>query len=293
MISLPKPPYIPAGLRIVLSLSLFDFGLFGKSASQTSITAKRIDIKWLIPRYRQCLRMCIAPGNLPVDAIANVRSLWGEEYYADATIKMGQKTWHVHRVVVCKQSKYFEKAFEGGFKASEPELATSAADRSSEFLEEDVDAMLKYLYFHKLEMHQQKDPITTFVVADYFQVTSLRAKAINELTMGLGQLAKKKYFANFKKWSHLILEQHADTQLERTMIKVIAENLQMVMHESGAWDELTDAYPLLCKKVLAEMIPKPTEADTVKRPAGVAFDDTYHLRSGSNKRGFRPGSTFY
>ncbi|KAK2611763.1 hypothetical protein N8I77_005087 [Diaporthe amygdali] len=203
-------------------------------------------------------------------------SLWGEENYADATIKMGEKIWRVHRLVVCKQSKYFEKALEG-----------------SEFLEEDVNAMLKYLYFHELELSQQKDPITTFVVADYFQVTSLRTKAINELTMGLGQLAKKKYFSNFKKWSHLILGQHADTQLERTMIKVIAENLQMVMHESGAWDELTDAYPLLCKKVLADMTPKPTETDVVKRPAGVAFDDTYHLRSGSNKRGFRPGSTFY
>jgi hypothetical protein len=37
---------------------------------------------------------------------------------SDARITMGQRTWHVHRWVICKQSEYFEKALEGNFKAS-------------------------------------------------------------------------------------------------------------------------------------------------------------------------------
>lgn len=31
---------------------------------------------------------------------------------------MGQKSWPIHRLVVCKQSRYFEKAFEGHFVVS-------------------------------------------------------------------------------------------------------------------------------------------------------------------------------
>lgn len=41
--------------------------------------------------------------------------MWGEQQFSDATIIMGQKIWHVHRWVICKQSKYFEKALEGHF----------------------------------------------------------------------------------------------------------------------------------------------------------------------------------
>lgn len=55
-------------------------------------------------------------------SIAKFSSLWGEELFADATIVMGQKTWHVHRCVICRQSKYFEKALEGKFQVSKANL---------------------------------------------------------------------------------------------------------------------------------------------------------------------------
>lgn len=150
--------------------------------------------------------------------------------------------------------------------------------------------MLRYLYHQELETHQKKDPIATFLVADYFQVTALRAKASDQLSMGLKDLALKKYFVNFKKWCHIVLGQHSGTPLEDTVIKVVAENLQMVMHESGAWNELTDAYPKLAKKVLEVICPKPEPVTTFKRPAGVAFDDTLQSGRSTRSHGFRHGS---
>lgn len=207
---------------------------------------------------------------------------------------MGQKVWHVHRWVICRQSPYFEKALEGAFMVSmtfEPleiqNLWELLTDRwtsqesktntinltGSQFLEEQVDGMLKYLYFDALDNRQKKDPIATFMVADYFQVASLRTKAADELGTMLQSLTLKKWFVGFKELCHIVLGQHAGTHLEQTVLKIMADNIQMVMHESGAWDEFTDTYPSLAKKILEVIYPKPVLA-IVKRPAGVAFDDT-------------------
>lgn len=223
---------------------------------------------------------------------------------------MGQKVWPVHRWVICQQSTYFEKALEGQFmvittnltfgleklltsrwKSQESQSKTIDLT-GSQFLEEQVDGMLKYLYHQELDTRQKKDPIATFLVADYFQVTALRAKASEELSKGLKDLALKKYFVNFKKWCHIVLGHHPDTPLEDTVIKVVADNLQMVMHESGAWNELTDAYPKLAKKVLEVICPKPEPATTFKRPAGVAFDDTLQSGRSTRSHGLRHGSGY-
>lgn len=142
--------------------------------------------------------------------------------------------------------------------------------------------MLKYLYFNELDNRQKKDPIAAFMVADYFQVASLRTKAADELSKGMKELASKKFFVNFKTYCHIVLGNHAGTHLEETVIKVVADNLEMVMHESGAWGELTDTYPKLAKKVLAVLCPKPAPLTVIKRPAGVAFDDT--LESGRSSK---------
>lgn len=227
---------------------------------------------------------------------------------------MGQKVWHVHRWVICQQSPYFEKALEGEFMVSMTPHAlglkhlwnlltgrwTSQESKNktinltgSQFLEEQVDEMLKYLYFNELDNRQKKDPIGAFMVADYFQVASLLTKAADQLSKGLKDLASKKFFVGFKDYCHIVLGQHPGTHLEETVIKVIADNLPMVMHESGAWGELTDAYPKLAKKVLAVICPKPAVLTGIKRPAGLAFDDT--LQSGRPSKGLalRSGSIYY
>lgn len=149
----------------------------------------------------------------------------------------------------------------------------------SDFLEEHVDGMLKFLYFQELDKRQKKEPIAAFLVADYFQVAPLRIKAAEQLNKGLRDLTDQKYFVNFRQYCHIVLGQHPGTPLEQAVIKVISDNIWMIIHDSGVWDELTGAYPSLGTKVLNMIYAKPVPpAIGVKRPAATAFDDT--LQSG-------------
>lgn len=152
--------------------------------------------------------------------------------------------------------------------------------------------MLRYLYFSQLDTHQKKDPIATFMVADYFQVASLRTKAADELGTNLQSLTQKKWFVGFKQLCHIVLGQYAGTRLEQTVVKIIADNIQMVMHESGAWAELTDSYPSLAKKVLEVIYPMPVSGNPFKRSAGAAFDDTLLQVRPGKSRGRRTNYTY-
>lgn len=220
---------------------------------------------------------------------------------------MGEKTWHVHRWVICEQSKYFEKALEGKFKVRVAKLSSTLenllTDRcasqesnsktidltDSQFSEQQVDLMLKYLYLKKLDPAQKKKPIKTFLVADYFQVTALRDRAAEELSTHLNSLKLKKHFADFNDCCFIVLVQHPGTHLEKIVVKVIADNIDWVMHESGGWDALTTSYPSLAKKVLEVLYPSPEAMTFVKRPAGVAFDDTLQPAKAKKGPGYRPG----
>ncbi|KAH8787905.1 hypothetical protein F5883DRAFT_707030 [Diaporthe sp. PMI_573] len=199
-----------------------------------------------------------------------VNSSWDEDAFADATIIMGQKKWRVHRVIICKQSQYFKKALEGHFMEAKTKTINLTG---SSFLEEEVDGLLKYLYTRQLSPRQSVNPIRTYVVADYFQVWELRAKATKQASNELQKLLKWEYFVNFRERCHTVLGEYPDTHLEATVLKVIADNILVVMYESKAWDELTAAYPRLPKKVLDVLYPKPEPNTGVKRAASVAFDD--------------------
>lgn len=227
-----------------------------------------------------------------LDGIAKAHSSWDEDAFADATIIMGQKKWRVHRVIICKQSQYFAKALEGHFMVSPADRMAQSAKllltkelknkeaktktinlTGSSFLEEEVDGLLKYLYTRQLSPRQSVNPIRTYVVADYFQVWELRAKATKQASNELQKLLKWEFFVNFRERCHTVLGEYPDTHLEATVLKVIADNILVVMYESKAWDELTAAYPRLPKKVLDVLYPKPEPNTGVKRAASVAFDD--------------------
>lgn len=116
--------------------------------------------------------------------------------------------------------------------------------------------------------------IRTYVIADYFQVMELRGKAAAGANSELRKLLVKKWFVNFKDWCQLVLAEHPNTQLETTVLNVIADNIQVVMYESGTWNDLITAFPDLAPKVLEALFPKPKPATGFKRSAGLAFDDT-------------------
>ncbi|KAG8157259.1 hypothetical protein KVR01_012967 [Diaporthe batatas] len=211
---------------------------------------------------------------------ALVNKLWGDDEFADATIVMGQKTWRVHRAIICNQSQYFAKALEGHFMEAKSKTINLM---SCDFLEEEVDSLLKYLYRRQLDENQKRQPLRAFVVADYFQVKELRNKAAEEASRALRKLIINKRFINYKEMCRTVLGSYPDTLLEEVIIKVIADNIEVVMYErDAAWDELTAAYPSLAKKVLPVLFPQPPPPPPaplagIKRFASVAFDDYMRL----------------
>ncbi|KAI3392945.1 hypothetical protein diail_4962 [Diaporthe ilicicola] len=192
--------------------------------------------------------------------LPSIKTLWGDERFADATVVMGNKTWHVHR-----------------WESKDKKINLTG----SPFPEADIDDMLRYLYFHELDKHQISNPIAAFVVADYFQVEPLCAILANQLSVGLEELIRKKFWVNFKGWCKRALGKHEGTPLERKVIGILANNIDTVMHESGAWDELTNDFPDLAKKILGELIPNsPSSATNLKRRALVTFNENQLAWSG-------------
>ena len=47
-----------------------------------------------------------------------VLRLFVDERYSDLTVQCGDKTWKVHKAIVCPQSEFFAKACDKGFKVS-------------------------------------------------------------------------------------------------------------------------------------------------------------------------------
>lgn len=68
-------------------------------------------------------------------------SIFKSGEYHDLTIRSGDRSWKVHRAIICPQSKYFTKACSGGFKEAETREIVLEGDEPVL-----VDMMLHYLY---------------------------------------------------------------------------------------------------------------------------------------------------
>ncbi|KAK7733671.1 hypothetical protein SLS53_008138 [Cytospora paraplurivora] len=223
--------------------------------------------------------------------------LWGDDKFADATIIMGNKVWRIHRWVVCQQSDYFMKAYEGDFKDCKESVDKTIDLSNGEFTEEEVNSMLKFLYTHELERHQKSKPLETAIIADYFQVQALQSKALQELKGGLRKLIVGGNFVNFKRWAFRILKDHSNTDIEQALVTATASNLQDVLYNSilpATWNEIVQRHPFFANKVLLAVFPRRETAGAVgtkpsswKRVAGVAFDDHHVFRPEPGARGSR------
>lgn len=162
---------------------------------------------------------------------------------------------------------------------------------SSDFTQETVDMMLKFLYTHELDHHQKKDPLTTAIIADYFQVQALQSKALQELKGGLRNLIVNGHLVNYKKWALRILEEHGGTAIEQAFVAVTASNVQAVLHNNilpATWGDIVQKHPLFANKVLLAVFPRPEAAGAgAKRTAGVAFDDQHVFKPEPGARGAR------
>ncbi|PPJ50353.1 hypothetical protein CBER1_05907 [Cercospora berteroae] len=70
---------------------------------------------------------------------AAISKLFGDPRWTDLEVHCGHQIWKVHRIVVCSQSKFFEKAVEGSFA----EAATGVVN----LVEDDAFAVQAFLQF--------------------------------------------------------------------------------------------------------------------------------------------------
>lgn len=150
--------------------------------------------------------------------------------------------------------------------------------------------MLRFLYTHELERSQKNDSLGTVIVADYFQIKSLRTMALEELKASLVHLISGAQIYNYKKLALKILREHSDTDIEQVLVTATSNNLPTIIHNyfsPSTWEEITQQHPFFANKVIQVMVPKPEAAGSAghKRSAGIAFDDLYHSRSNARARG--------
>ncbi|KAI7332536.1 hypothetical protein KC315_g4609 [Hortaea werneckii] len=78
---------------------------------------------------------------VPMPMMRGLHNVFTQGEYSDLAITCGERTWKVHRLVLCTQSDYFRKACNGPF--------TEAQDRKIDLSDDDVHVLatlLHYLY---------------------------------------------------------------------------------------------------------------------------------------------------
>ncbi|KAK6856549.1 hypothetical protein PG995_006736 [Apiospora arundinis] len=115
---------------------------------------------------------------------------FNNELFSDAKVTAGNKTWLVHRAILCSQSEYFYKAFAGHFlEATTSHLTIEGHDSKI------VDVVLRFLYTGEVDFAHIPgilDTIDLFVAADYFAIESLRDQSLNMLRSDLDFLLHNK-----------------------------------------------------------------------------------------------------
>jgi hypothetical protein len=65
----------------------------------------------------------------------------GTGLFSDVTVKCGDRTWHLHKHILCTRSVWFEKALTGSFQE-----ATTGVVEIRNFVPEAIDWLVRYIY---------------------------------------------------------------------------------------------------------------------------------------------------
>ena len=125
--------------------------------------------------------------------------------YADMTIACGDRTWKVHKLVICSKVAFFAKAAHGKFKARPffvkgplllLTLYQEARHSCIDLVDDDpsaVDAMLRWLYYGTSDVLDRKPPdmrrtlflARSYTIADKYLLYDLREMAGQKLRTSL------------------------------------------------------------------------------------------------------------
>ncbi|KAK8877576.1 BTB/POZ protein [Apiospora arundinis] len=114
------------------------------------------------------------------------QDMFDNDLFSDAKVTAGDKTWSVHKVILCRRSEHFNKALNGHFKEIDDAHVNIEGLTSNA-----VGAVLYYLYTGVVPTNDFEDireAVDFFVAADYFDIQELRQSAVNTLGLRLDDL---------------------------------------------------------------------------------------------------------
>ncbi|KAK8018762.1 hypothetical protein PG991_007952 [Apiospora marii] len=110
-------------------------------------------------------------------------SAFGDDRFTDAVVKCGGQTWNVHRVIVCRESEWFEKALGGNFI----EASNRVIEFSDDFHFEPSDDPAANISPEESTYASQL--VGLYELADYFAI-GFRDQALEYLQQYLEKVAR-------------------------------------------------------------------------------------------------------
>ncbi|CZT24891.1 uncharacterized protein RCC_10619 [Ramularia collo-cygni] len=175
-------------------------------------------------------------------------SLYKSENFSDLTIKLDNRTWKVHKLVVCSQSTFFAHACAGDWKeAREGVVTLHEQDVPS------VEAMIEYLYTGTYSMPEKPYTTTTFdrnifQLADQYDMPVLAKLAADRIMLIVSQ-----EWASFPVLAEMVEYLCEDgpvnalTQgMRRELVKICVDNEVNLLHDpnNDAFREAIRTAPL-------------------------------------------------
>lgn len=141
--------------------------------------------------------------------------------------------------------------------------------------------MLRFLYMNNFTLRQENDALGTYAVADYFMTPSLSQRALARLERSLQGLVDTAYWQSYRRQALFLLSgPYAKSKPGALLVKVTANNVRVILNDSGVWDQIAKAHPDFAGRVLKACFSKGCSPKTeepfpnaLKRPASRAFDD--------------------
>ncbi|USW52049.1 Putative BTB/POZ domain-containing protein [Septoria linicola] len=165
----------------------------------------------------------------PAAALPATSKLFGDARWSNLEIRCGEKTWKVHRNIVCSQCEFFEKATEGSFRESSNGVVVLEEDDPSA-----IEVLLRFFYTGTYVVPTDDGekswsplalPVLVHTMADKYGVPRLvdfanteftsRAKEMGQSTALIEAIAE--IYATFP---------HLKKEMRDTVVHIVATNYQ-------------------------------------------------------------------
>ncbi|KAK3068942.1 hypothetical protein LTR53_013100 [Teratosphaeriaceae sp. CCFEE 6253] len=169
--------------------------------------------------------------------LEGMSSLLTSEKFTDLTVEREDRSWHVHKTIVCARSAFFVKACEGGFKDAEGGVVTLYDDEPDV-----IDKMLHYMYNNQYCDADTDTPPVLFNVrmvasAEKYFVDHLAHLAISKLDCYTESAWGSEAFADAISEAYTTTAD-SDRRLRETLLQVV------VSHADALFDQgVTAKYP--------------------------------------------------